>query len=102
MDRTFLHRSADAEDSIHHPINLGNPEELSVRDITRLVLEVTGSRSQVTFLPRPVDDPGVRRPDVSRARHLLGWSPKIPIGEGLYRTVGYFRSKLGVASSAGR
>jgi len=94
MDRAFLHNNADAEDSIHHPINLGNPEERSILDLARLVLEMTGSRSAITFVPRPVDDPGVRRPDIARARQLLQWEPCIPLEEGLRRTIAYFRELL--------
>lgn len=100
MDRAFLHRSTDAEDSIHHPINLGNPEELSVQSIARLILEITESQSRVIFVPRPVDDPGVRRPDISRASRLLGWSPKVSLRDGLHETVEYFRAKLGAVSAA--
>ncbi|MGH2404662.1 MAG: UDP-glucuronic acid decarboxylase family protein [bacterium] len=94
MDRAFLHTSTEAEDSIHHPINLGNPEERSVKEIARLVLEVTGSQSPVTFVPRPVDDPRVRRPDASRARRLLGWSAQVSTEEGIRRTVAYFQKPL--------
>jgi len=91
MDRAFLHTNREAEDLIHHPINLGNPQERSVLDIARLVLEVTGSRSPLRFVARPVDDPRVRRPDVSRAARLLGWAPRVPLDEGIRRTVEYFR-----------
>jgi len=91
MDRSFLHASREAEDSIHQPINLGNPEERSVLEIARLVLEATSSQSPLQFLPRPVDDPRVRRPDISRAARLLGWSPKVSLEEGIRHTVDYFR-----------
>ena len=94
MDRAFLHNNTEAEDSIHHPINLGNPEERSVLEIARIVREATGSRSPLTFLPRPVDDPRVRRPDISRAGRLLGWTPRVPLEEGIRRTVAYFRDLL--------
>jgi dTDP-glucose 4,6-dehydratase len=94
MDRAFLHNSREAEDSVHHPINLGNPHEQSVLEIARLVLAVTGSRSTLEFLPRPVDDPRVRRPDISRATRLLGWTPAIQLEEGIRRTVDHFRRVL--------
>ncbi len=91
MDRTFLHNSTDAEDSIHHPINLGNPEERSVLEVARLVLRLSGRQNPLQHHPRPVDDPRVRRPDISRAQTVLGWSPRIPFEEGLRRTIAYFR-----------
>jgi len=93
-DRAFLHNNTEHEDSIHQPINLGNPEERSVLEIARLVLELTGSRSPLEFVPRPVDDPRVRRPDISRARRLLGWSPRVALRDGILRTVEYFESRL--------
>lgn len=76
-DRAFLYRNGDNEDSIHHPINLGNPEERTVLDIAQIVLQATGSTSPLRFLPLPVDDPHVRRPDTSRASRLLGWTPRV-------------------------
>ncbi|MDR7419931.1 MAG: SDR family oxidoreductase [Armatimonadota bacterium] len=91
VDRSFLHTSREADDSIHHPINLGNPEERSVLEIARIVLEATGSQSQLRFLPRPVDDPRVRRPDIARAERVLNWKPRISLEDGIRRTVGYFR-----------
>jgi dTDP-glucose 4,6-dehydratase len=94
MDRVFLHNNIEVEDSIHHPINLGNPEEHSVLTIARLILAAAQSHSAVVFRPRPVDDPRVRRPDISRARRLLGWQPEISIEEGLRRTVAYFRERV--------
>ncbi len=94
MDRAFLHTSTAAEDSIHHPINLGNPEERSVLEIARLILEATGSKSSLTFVARPVDDPRVRRPDISCAQQLLGWTPQVSLEEGIRRTVDYFQKRL--------
>ncbi len=91
MDRAFLHTSRESEDSIHHPINLGNPEERTVLEIAQLVLNATGSPSALRFEARPVDDPRVRRPDISRATRLLGWTPRVPVEEGIRRTVEYFR-----------
>ncbi len=96
MDRGFLHTSREAEDSTHHPINLGNPDERSVLDIAHMVLAATGSRSPLQFVARPVDDPRVRRPDISRAARLLGWTPRVSIEEGIRRTIEYF-SRLGVS-----
>jgi dTDP-glucose 4,6-dehydratase len=73
------------------PINLGNPEEFTVAEFADLVLRITGSDCGVEYLPLPVDDPVRRRPDVNRAIDLLGWKPDISAGEGIGRTVGWFR-----------
>ncbi len=62
-----------------------------------MIKELTGSDSEIAFEPRPVDDPSVRRPDISRARELLGWEPRVPVREGLQRTIEWFRSELGGA-----
>ncbi|MGH7753548.1 MAG: UDP-glucuronic acid decarboxylase family protein [Gemmatimonadales bacterium] len=96
MDRAFLHQSLEGQDSIHQPINLGNPDERSVLRIAELVLAETGSPSAIILAPLPVDDPRVRRPDVSRATRLLGWAPRVSIEEGIHRTVAYFRGRLGL------
>jgi dTDP-glucose 4,6-dehydratase len=78
-----------------YPVNLGNPEEYRVLELAQLVKELTGSPSPVTFLPLPEDDPKQRRPDITLARKLLGWEPKVPVREGLLRTIAYFREVLG-------
>lgn len=102
MDRVFLHTNQESEDSIHNPINIGNPEERSVLEIARMVLTATSSRSPLRHEPRPVDDPRVRRPDISRAVRLLNWRPIVSFEEGLRLTVQHFRQSLahGVASEA--
>jgi dTDP-glucose 4,6-dehydratase len=74
------------------PVNIGNPDERCVLDIARDVIAAIGSRSAIIFVDRPVDDPGVRRPDITRARELLGWRPKVSWNEGLMRTINWFRS----------
>jgi dTDP-glucose 4,6-dehydratase len=76
------------------PTNIGNPVEFTVMQLAEHVLRLTGSRSQVVREPLPEDDPKVRQPDISRARALLGWEPKVPLAEGLERTIAYFRTKL--------
>jgi dTDP-glucose 4,6-dehydratase len=75
------------------PFNLGNPEERTVLELAELVLKVTGARSEMRFLPLPVDDPVRRRPVITRARVRLGWCPEIVVEEGLRRTVDWFRSQ---------
>ncbi|MEW6248461.1 MAG: UDP-glucuronic acid decarboxylase family protein [Nitrospirota bacterium] len=80
--------------SIHNPVNLGNPREVTVMEIARLVLKLTGSSSPIESRPLPVDDPKVRRPDIRRAQALLGWEPQVELEEGLARTIEYFRKVL--------
>jgi nucleoside-diphosphate-sugar epimerase len=79
---------------IHSPLNIGNPHELTVLEIAQKIIELTGSSSRIVFEQLPEDDPKVRRPDITRAKHLLDWSPKIPLEVGLSRTIDYFRTKL--------
>jgi len=76
----------------HDPVNIGNPRELSVLDFARTIQKLTETRSAIVFKPLPVDDPRVRQPDISRARTLLGWKPRVPLEEGLSRTIDYFRT----------
>ena len=73
------------------PVNLGNPSELTMEILARKIIHLTGSRSRLDFLPLPEDDPKVRLPDITRARDLLGWEPKVDPDEGLRRTVEWFR-----------
>ena len=80
--------------SIHNPINIGNPQELSVLELANLVLKLTNSDSVIEFKPLPVDDPKVRMPDISRAKALLEWGPKVSLEEGLARTVDYYKVRL--------
>ena len=76
------------------PVNIGNPEERTVLDIAKAVLEVTGSDSPIEFVPRPVDDPSVRCPDITQARERLGWEPQVSLAQGLERTVAWFADQL--------
>jgi len=75
------------------PMNIGNPGEMSVLELARLVLRVTGSDSGISFVPRPQDDPHVRKPDIALARQVLGWEPRVPVLEGMTRTVDWFRAR---------
>ncbi len=88
--------SENSKNSIHFPVNIGNPDELSVLGIAKMVLSLTDSKSKIEFKPLPVDDPQVRRPNISKAQSLLGWKPKIDIQKGLSQTIGYFEDKLGI------
>ena len=81
-------------DDIHLPVNIGNPDEMTVLDIARKIIELTGSSSSIVFIKLPEDDPKVRRPDISKAKNLLKWSPKTSLEEGLRRTIAHFTEKL--------
>jgi len=83
----------------HQPVNLGNPEEFTILECARAVLEVTGSRSELVFQQLPQDDPTRRRPDITRAKALLDWEPKISLREGLRRSLNFFRIKAGLAGA---
>src|SRR5690606_11727549 len=78
---------AMAESDVHEPVNIGNPDEYTLLDLAKTVIEVTGSRSEIVFEALPVDDPKVRQPDITRAKQLLGWKPEIDLREGLKRTI---------------
>jgi dTDP-glucose 4,6-dehydratase len=80
----------------HEPVNIGNPGEMTILDFAQKILGLTGSTAQIVFKPLPVDDPRVRQPDISRAKRLLGWQPKVDFESGVRETIGYFKKKLGV------
>jgi dTDP-glucose 4,6-dehydratase len=79
---------------VHLPVNIGNPNEFTILECAQTILEVTGSKSQLCFEALPEDDPVRRRPDITRARKLLGWEPKVELKEGLTRSLAFFQSKL--------
>jgi dTDP-glucose 4,6-dehydratase len=81
--------------NVNEPVNIGNPHEMSVEEMARTIIRMTGSASRIVYKPLPVDDPKVRRPDITRARALLGWEPKVALEQGLTSTIEYFRKKLG-------
>jgi dTDP-glucose 4,6-dehydratase len=83
-----------AESSINEPVNIGNPHEMSIEQMAHLIIKMTGSSSKVVFKPLPTDDPKVRQPDITRARTLLGWEPKVPLEQGLTSTIEYFKKKM--------
>jgi dTDP-glucose 4,6-dehydratase len=80
------------EPPFHEPVNIGNPNEMTVLEMAELIKELTGSSSDIKFTERPVDDPSVRRPDIARAQELLGWAPLVDVRDGLQRTIDFFRS----------
>jgi dTDP-glucose 4,6-dehydratase len=78
----------------HEPVNIGNPVEYSMLDFAKMIIEITGSKSRIRFTPLPRDDPKQRKPDITLARKLLKWEPKIDVREGIRETIGYFREVL--------
>ena len=87
-------RLMDAPDELTGPINLGNPNEFTIRELAELVVDLTGSKSKIVHKPLPVDDPVQRCPDIGKAREALGWEPKIELRDGLVRTLAYFERLL--------
>jgi dTDP-glucose 4,6-dehydratase len=82
------------ESKTNEPVNIGNPHEVTIEEIARTITRLVGSTSKLVYRPLPVDDPKQRRPDITRARTLLGWEPKVDLEEGLLKTVDYFKTKL--------
>src|SRR2546429_4978038 len=78
----------------NEPVNLGNPNEMTVLEFAQEIIRVTGSRSKIVFKPLPLDDPKQRRPDITRAKKLLNWKPKVSLAAGLDKTIAYFRGKI--------
>ena len=79
---------------VHDPVNIGNPNEMTLVALARRIVSLTGSTSPLVFEPLPVDDPKVRQPDITRARQLLGWTPRVDVDEGLRRTIEWFREQI--------
>jgi dTDP-glucose 4,6-dehydratase len=76
------------------PVNLGNPYEMTILEMADTILRMTGSKSKISYMPLPEDDPKVRQPDISRAKSILGWEPTVPLGEGLVKTIEYFKERI--------
>jgi dTDP-glucose 4,6-dehydratase len=79
---------------VNEPVNIGNPHEMDIREFAQIAIELTGSKSKIVEKPLPVDDPQVRRPDITRAKKLLGWEPKVHIKDGMRETIEFFKSKM--------
>ncbi len=90
----------DSADDVTGPVNLGNPAEMTVRELADLIVSMTGSKSTIAFGPLPVDDPQKRRPDIARATELLGWRPTVELKIGLARTIGHFRRQFAIEMAA--
>jgi nucleoside-diphosphate-sugar epimerase len=80
--------------SVRDPVNIGNPHEMTMLEFAREIISATNSRSKIAFKPLPQDDPKQRKPDITRAKTMLHWEPKVPLKEGLKKTIEYFRGKV--------
>ena len=89
-----LIRMMDSPEGFTGPVNMGNPEEFTIRQLAETVIRMTGSRSRLIYRPLPQDDPVQRRPDIALAREKLGWEPRTPLSEGLEKTIAYFRKVI--------
>ncbi len=87
-----IHRLLESDE--HLPVNIGNPHEMTVLEFAKKIIEITRSKSSIVYKPLPQDDPQVRQPDITKAKNLLGWEPKVSLEEGLLRTIEYFRDRL--------
>jgi dTDP-glucose 4,6-dehydratase len=79
---------------LNDPVNIGNPHEMTIEEIALTIKRLTGSSSSIGYRPLPEDDPKVRKPDITRARTLLGWEPKVSLEDGLTKTIEYFRTRI--------
>jgi len=88
-----------AESEVHEPVNLGNPNEMSLVELARMIIELTESRSEIVFEALPIDDPQVRQPDITRAKQLLEWEPEVDIRDGLRKTIDHYANVIGTPAS---
>ncbi len=84
-----------SQSDFHEPVNIGNPREMTIKEFGEEIIRITGTKSELEFKPLPVDDPKVRQPDITRARTILGWEPKVDFDEGIRKTIEYFRGEVG-------
>jgi dTDP-glucose 4,6-dehydratase len=80
--------------NVNDPVNIGNPREMTIEEIAKTIIKMTGATSRIVYRPLPTDDPKVRQPDITRARTLLKWEPAVALEEGLVQTIAYFRTKI--------
>src|SRR5882757_1135090 len=83
-----------SQSDFHEPVNIGNPREMTIKQFAEEIIRITGTKSTITHKPLPVDDPKVRQPDISRAKKILGWEPKVQFEEGIKKTIDYFKESL--------
>jgi UDP-glucuronate decarboxylase len=91
-----IYKMSTTNIELNQPVNLGNPETTSMKDLAQIIIQETGSNSKIVFQPLPEDDPKQRKPDITRARELLGWEPTIDLRQGIAQTIDYFRKKLSI------
>jgi dTDP-glucose 4,6-dehydratase len=84
-----------AMSDFHEPVNIGNPREMTIKQFAEEIIRITGTSSQIEHRPLPVDDPKVRQPDITRARNVLQWEPRVDFDEGIRKTIDYFRARVG-------
>ncbi len=77
----------------HEPVNIGNPNEMTIKQLAETIIKLTGSKSEIIYNPLPIDDPKVRQPNIEKAKTILGWEPKVSLGEGLGRTIKWFKTQ---------
>jgi UDP-glucuronate decarboxylase len=97
-----LIRLMESSDDVSGPINLGNPNEFAIRELAEVIIDLTGSASKIVHRPLPTDDPRQRKPDISKASELLNWQPKLPLREGLAKTIAYFQDLLAAEHHTGQ
>ena len=83
-----------AMSDFHEPVNIGNPREMTIKQFAEEIIRITGTKSQIEYRPLPVDDPKVRQPDITRARTVLGWEPRVEFDQGIRQTIEYFKTRL--------
>ena len=83
-----------AMSDFHEPVNLGNPREMTIKQFAEEIIRITGTKSAIEYKPLPVDDPKVRQPDITRAKKVLSWEPRVHFEEGIKKTIDYFRESL--------
>jgi dTDP-glucose 4,6-dehydratase len=86
-----------SQSDFHEPVNIGNPREMTIKEFAEHILRITGAACGLEYKPLPVDDPKVRQPDITRAKTVLGWEPRVDFEEGIRATIEYFRPRVGLA-----
>jgi dTDP-glucose 4,6-dehydratase len=84
-----------SQSDFHEPVNIGNPREMTIKQFAEEIIRITGTKSKIAYKPLPVDDPKVRQPDISRAKKVLNWKPRVEFDEGIRKTIDYFRARVG-------